>query len=79
MDNSDIGSLILVLFISVTMIAVSSIGMEAYNAHTEYKNKKKNNYTFMIITLSVGVIFTLLTLGFGIYNIVSNPSAKKKI
>lgn len=71
-----IGLLILVLFISVTLIAVSSIGMEAFNQNKQYKEKNMSNYVFMGITTALGTIGAVGTLGFGGYSLYKKVSGK---
>lgn len=53
---------LLIVFFATIMIAVSLIGMEAYNSNEEYKSKKKANYDYLLanVILSTLVVITAI-------------------
>lgn len=47
----------------VFLVATTSIATECYNNNTEFKNKKQDNFTFLIITLVFAILMILSASG----------------
>ena len=50
----------------VFLVATTSIATECYNENTSFKDKKKDNFTFLVITLIVAIIM-IIAAGGSIY------------
>lgn len=44
------------LVIGIFTIATSSIAIECYNKHKDFKTEKKHNFNFIIATLVMGIL-----------------------
>jgi H+/Cl- antiporter ClcA len=44
------------LIVGIFTIATSSIAMECYNKHNDFKTEKKHNFNFIIATLVMGIL-----------------------
>ena len=47
------------LVAGIFLIALSSIALECYNKHSEYKDNKKTNFNFIIFNLLCGLAIVL--------------------
>lgn len=50
----------------VFLIAAASIGIEAFNKNTSYKDSKKSNFNFLIFLLVCAILCTLMSFA-GLY------------
>jgi surface polysaccharide O-acyltransferase-like enzyme len=62
----------LLLSAGVFIIATSSIATECYNANESFSKEKKENFTFLIVTLVVAVLIILSAFGSMYLGLTSN-------
>lgn len=56
----------LLLSTGTFLIAASAIGLETFNNCPDFKDKKKNNFNFLIFLLVCAILCTLMSFG-GLY------------
>jgi uncharacterized PurR-regulated membrane protein YhhQ (DUF165 family) len=56
----------LLLSAGVFLVATTSIATECYNENTGFKDKKKDNFTFLVVTL-VAAILLIISAGGSIF------------
>ena len=56
MEVADVMIYILVVFLTVVLISISSMGIEIYNKNEDYKKKKKTNYNYLMFNMIAGAL-----------------------
>ncbi len=72
MNSKVLSAASLLLSAGVFMVATSSIATECYNANESFSNSKKENFTFLIVTLVVAVLIILSAFGSMYLGLTSN-------
>jgi hypothetical protein len=60
------------LIAGVFLVATTSIATECYNENTSFKDKKKDNFTFLIVTLVVAILM-IISAGGSIFLGINSP------
>jgi len=47
------------LITAIFLVATTSIATECYNENTSFKDKKKDNFTFLIVTLVLAIVMII--------------------
>ena len=63
MNPKIISTACLLLSAGVFLVATTSIATECYNENSSFKDKKKDNFTFLIVTLVVAILMILSASG----------------
>ncbi len=60
MDPKIISAGLVMLIIGVFTVAVSSISIQCFNKHKDFKTEKETNFNFTIVALASGVLTILI-------------------
>jgi TRAP-type C4-dicarboxylate transport system permease small subunit len=62
MNTKIISTACFLLITAILLVATTSIATECYNENTSFKDKKKDNFTFLIVTLVSAILMILSAL-----------------